>query len=465
MTKEDDMFPGMKKRILSVQLALICIFTAALALPVCAGSTIHVPEYPEYVRTEAIPAEQTDPQEEEPETAAENDAPSAPEGCSLDGRDCLFANGTSITLLPPESSAGGYEHDTELQSALGNGLSPENHGNGAMIIWSEGANTRYVYVSGQAAIFGGAKERPLVSDTKIILRGEDAVNACPKVAYLFGGSLHAALTGNVRISLTESQVTCITGGGYNGNVIGNVEIKGEGRNWAMDIVGGGAALSGTQDAQAGVDGNIIMKLQGETYAYTDCIAGGGCAITSGSCTATADVTGSIVMELAGQDVYQVCAGGLAYAPDENGSARANVMGNTSLKIDGVLRSDLQGDDPGDDWPGMITGYGMAHFGEAKVSGAVNVEAEAVAAEGSVKGVLAEPVVENGKEAETVYNSDADLIYSMQNALNDAGYDCGEPDGSLGPATIEAMQAYQADHGQEVTADVKESLLISLNVLP
>ena len=72
--------------------------------------------------------------------------------------------------------------------------------------------------------------------------------------------------------------------------------------------------------------------------------------------------------------------------------------------------------------------------------------------------------ESVEEEEQLYNDDSYSILNMQIALNEAGYDCGTPDGSLGPKTLEAMQAYQEDQGLPVTTDVTASLLISLNVL-
>lgn len=72
--------------------------------------------------------------------------------------------------------------------------------------------------------------------------------------------------------------------------------------------------------------------------------------------------------------------------------------------------------------------------------------------------------ESAEEEEQFYNDDSYSILNMQIALNEAGYDCGTPDGSLGPKTLEAMKAYQEDQGLPVTTDVTASLLISLNVL-
>ena len=469
---------------------LTLILTASLSVPAFAESIVHAPEFAaggitegEY-RAQVTGTRLESGQDDVGVDASEDDdaaftieTPSAPEGFILDGRDCLFANGTPITILPPGSSVSGYVHDSEVQKALENGLGPDDPGTGAMITWKDGKEKRYVLVSNLAQVYGGAYRRPLVSDTSITVRGEDVLTDYPKLFLLVGGSLNADLTGDVQISLQESQIMNVAGGGYNGNVNGNVQIDSEGRNWSMNIIGGGVAQSEKHHVEATVDGDVTMDLQGENWSVTDCIIGGGCAEAGSSFAATADVTGNVTMDLAGRDVYQVCAGGLSVSDDEAVPAQANVKGNTTLRIDGILRSDLpaEGEDY-DPWPGLITGYGMTHYGEAKVKGEVQVDAEEVTPDETAAGLIEEPIVESkeleaAKEAaeaaaaqEQIYNDDTYSIYNMQAALNEAGYDCGEPDGSLGPQTIEAMQAYQEDHGLVVTTDVLESLLIDLNVL-
>lgn len=467
---------------------LMLVLTAALTVPAFAASIIHAPEFTaggitegEYMarvtgtRSESA---KTDEDIEIPEDAS--DAPTmekaaSPEGFILDERDCFFANGTSITILSPDTPENGYVHDVKIQEALENGLGPDNRGTGAMITWKEGSEKRYVLVSNVAQVYGGAYRKNLVSDTSVTVKGEDITKSYPRFFLLAGGCLNADLTGNVKISLQESQIMHVAGGGYNGNVDGNVEITSEGRNWSMNIVGGGVAQSEKHHVEASVDGDVVMSLQGQNWSVTDCIIGGGCAVSGSSFTSTADVTGNVTMDLAGRDVYQVCAGGLAYTEDEAVPAKANVNGNTTLRIDGVLRSDIPTEEGAyDPWPGIITGYGMTHYGTANVKGTVEVDVEGVTPDETAAGLYEEPVVESkaleaaaqaAEEAKSkIYNDDSDAVYDMQIALMEAGYDCGEPDGSLGPQTIEAMNAYQEDHGLTVTTDVLGSFLMDLNVL-
>jgi len=466
---------------------LSLMLTTALAGTAFADSIVHAPQFTAGGITEGeYSARVTDTRlgsvtDQEEETVSEEDdssvieGPSAPEGYLLDGRDCFFANGTPITILPSDASVSGAVHDTEVQDALLNDLGPDQPGTGAMITWKEGSEKRYVLVSNLAQVYGGAYQKTLISDTSITVRGEDIATDYPRLFLLIGGSLNADLTGDVRISLEESQILHVAGGGYNGNVDGNVEITAEGRNWSMNMIGGGVAQSEKHHVEATVDGDVTMSLQGSSWSVTDCIIGGGCAVAGSSFAATADVTGSVLMDLAGRDVYQVCAGGLAYTEAEEVPAKANVQGNTTLRMDGLLRSEYPAEDAGyDPWPGIITGYGMTHYGEANVKGTVEVDAEEVTGDETALGLYEEPIVESkateaAKEAEEaalakIYNDDTDAITDMQNALNAAGYICGEPDGSLGPQTLEAMQAFQEDHGLPVTTDVLGSLLMELGVL-
>ncbi len=473
-----------KISLIMVQWMVVLVLTAVLAVPAFAGSIVHAPEfvaggitegeYKARVTGTRIESEQDGAgleQEEELNDDISIETPSAPEGFILDGRDCFFANGTPITILPSDAPVSGYVHDQKVQDALVNDLGPDNPGTGAMITWKDGQETHYVLVSNLAQVYGGAYRRTLVSDTSIKVRGEDAAADFPRLFLLVGGCLNADLTGNVEISLQESQIMNVAGGGYNGNVNGNVKITSEGRNWSLNMIGGGIAQSEKHHVEANVDGSVTMNLQGETYSVTDCIIGGGCAVAGERFSAEADVTRNVTMDLTGRDVYQVCAGGLSYTKDEAVPAKANVKGNTSLRIDGTLRCDLPADGAYDPWPGVITGYGMTHYGEAEVKGTVEVNAEDMTLDDGAAGLYESPIAEHKaeeaagvEEEEQLYNDDTDAIFAMQSALNDAGYDCGEPDGSLGPQTIGAMQAYQADHGLTVTTDVTASMLIDLNVL-
>ena len=249
------------------------------------------------------------------------ETPSPPEGFVLEGMECLFANGTSLVLLPPASPADGFVHEEELQQELGNGLSPAVPGDGAMATWEEDGETRYVLVSSDARIFGGSYSRPLISDVEITAQGDPGSGAYPCVAFLFGGGYNDDVTGNVRITLKDSHVLYVIGGGLHGCINGTVSISSEGSDFRQELIG---------------------------------------------------------------------------------SSLTDPLGHS------------QGN-----------GY---------------------------------------EEEEQVYNDDTYLISQMQIALNEAGYDCGEPDGTLNAETLEAMMSYQEEHGLKVTSDVLASFLIRLNVL-
>ncbi len=59
--------------------------------------------------------------------------------------------------------------------------------------------------------------------------------------------------------------------------------------------------------------------------------------------------------------------------------------------------------------------------------------------------------------------DADTVTEVQNALNDAGYDCGEADGIFGELTEAAIREYQEDEGLEETGEIDDDLLVSLGL--
>ena len=60
--------------------------------------------------------------------------------------------------------------------------------------------------------------------------------------------------------------------------------------------------------------------------------------------------------------------------------------------------------------------------------------------------------------------DATTIRIVQQALNDAGYNCGNPDGVAGGKTTEAVTKYQTDKGLTVNGQVTDELLQALNVV-
>ena len=60
-------------------------------------------------------------------------------------------------------------------------------------------------------------------------------------------------------------------------------------------------------------------------------------------------------------------------------------------------------------------------------------------------------------------TDKDTVKKVQQALNDAGYDCGTPDGIAGKKTYAAITSYQTDKGLTVTSIIDDELLISLGL--
>lgn len=49
------------------------------------------------------------------------------------------------------------------------------------------------------------------------------------------------------------------------------------------------------------------------------------------------------------------------------------------------------------------------------------------------------------------------------ALNAAGFDCGEPDGVVGPNTRSAIMAYRVAKGLSPRTDISEDLIRSLGL--
>lgn len=61
------------------------------------------------------------------------------------------------------------------------------------------------------------------------------------------------------------------------------------------------------------------------------------------------------------------------------------------------------------------------------------------------------------------HKDKATVKAAQQALNDAGYECGKPDGAAGKKTKAAITQYQTDKGLEVTGTVTDELLRSLGI--
>ena len=60
-----------------------------------------------------------------------------------------------------------------------------------------------------------------------------------------------------------------------------------------------------------------------------------------------------------------------------------------------------------------------------------------------------------------YEGNKDVIKGVQSALNKAGYDCGNPDGSAGKKTNAAISQFQTDHGMEANGAIDDALLKAL----
>lgn len=75
----------------------------------------------------------------------------------------------------------------------------------------------------------------------------------------------------------------------------------------------------------------------------------------------------------------------------------------------------------------------------------------------------EPVPEVKREHEAEYTTgltynNYDCVRIIQEALNDAGYSCGTPDGVIGDGTRGAIRDYQGDHGLEETGEIDDELI-------
>lgn len=66
-------------------------------------------------------------------------------------------------------------------------------------------------------------------------------------------------------------------------------------------------------------------------------------------------------------------------------------------------------------------------------------------------------------AMAVYAADAGTVRDVQQALNDAGYNCGTVDGIIGPKTSGAISKYQTDQGLNVDGMVSDALIESLGI--
>ena len=61
-------------------------------------------------------------------------------------------------------------------------------------------------------------------------------------------------------------------------------------------------------------------------------------------------------------------------------------------------------------------------------------------------------------------TDKETIQSVQTALNEAGYDCGTPDGIAGKNTQAAISAFQKDNSLNETGTATHELLLALGII-
>lgn len=90
--------------------------------------------------------------------------------------------------------------------------------------------------------------------------------------------------------------------------------------------------------------------------------------------------------------------------------------------------------------------------------------EAPETEPAQEEAAAEEAVPEEEPKPVVEYKDATTIRIVQQALNDAGYNCGNPDGVAGGKTTEAVTKYQTDKGLTVNGLITDELLQALNVV-
>lgn len=95
------------------------------------------------------------------------------------------------------------------------------------------------------------------------------------------------------------------------------------------------------------------------------------------------------------------------------------------------------------------------------------------ADGYIVVILSMPFNDYNKELDDAYEelvmsftpelSSPDLILLVQQALNNAGFDCGEPDGEVGTMTRNAIDNYRSENGLKDSDKINDDLIISLGL--
>ena len=113
-------------------------------------------------------------------------------------------------------------------------------------------------------------------------------------------------------------------------------------------------------------------------------------------------------------------------------------------------------------------YQLYTIGEPEDSGTAESEAEDIddsgdeetEAESEEKEVQEVKLEHKAYYTNLTYNN-YECVQVVQEALNDAGYSCGTPDGIAGEGTKSAIRDFQSDHGLEETGEVTDELIDAL----
>ncbi len=240
-------------------------------------------------------------------------------------RDIFFANGTPVTIVGAQANVSEYNHDLELQAALGNGLSDDNRGFGAIILWEEDGEINYVYVSNMAEVFGGALNSNLNSDTFIFMDGSVKSSQAANVSYIFGGSLNGDVVGNITISVNSAQPMYVYGGCLNGNVYGDTTINYSGNCWSYDILGGGLSYADAESEAAFSFGDVYMNINCNNNKDMNFLAGGGACSVSNNVAVT-QIVGTVSINCAKFALKQLSYDG-GISSGESAYSFSDVSGN------------------------------------------------------------------------------------------------------------------------------------------
>ena len=164
-------------------------------------------------------------------------------------------------------------------------------------------------------------------------------------------------------------------------------------------------------------------------------------------------------EKSGQETANTSESGNA-AGTANGTESGNAAGTATGSESGNAAGTANGTESGNA-AGTANGTengnaaGTANGSESgNAAGTANTSENADAQDGKTSSVTGQ-----------IY-TDYDTVYNVQEALNLAGYNCGEPDGAIGRKTKSAIASYQSDHAMKDTdGQIDDELVKSLNVQP